>query len=412
MRLLIPPSLRFRPFRLLWFGLMVSIAGSQMQFWALLWHIRQLAGEETAAIALGGIGLARIIPLGIFSLIGGVAADRWNRRATMAVTQTVMMGVALTLAILSFQDRLTLWHIYALTAVQAIAQAFDLPARQAITPNLVPRVHLSNAFSLTSIAFQVGAIAGPALSGQVIGYLGLPYAYLINTITFGALLIALAMMGEIPQDRFDRTAAVTGIEAIREGIRFLRGRPIIFSSMVLDFFATFFSSANALMPIFAADILRVGEIGYGWLSSAQAIGATAAAMVVSQLERLRKQGPILLGSVVLFGLATIAFGFSTSFALSMATLMVIGGSDSVSAIIRNTVRQVRTPDNLRGRMVSINQLFFIGGPQLGEIEAGLVAQLLGAPFAVVSGGAACILSVWWIARRWPQLRAYSHETGD
>jgi MFS family permease len=391
---------------------MVSIAGSQMQFWALLWHIRLLAGEETAPIALGGIGLARIVPLAIFSLLGGVAADRRNRRATMAVTQTAMLLIALVLMVLSFQDRLTLWHIYILTALQAIAQSFDLPARQAMTPNLVPRPLLSNAFSMTSIAFQVGSIAGPALTGQVIAHLGLPYVYLINAATYVVLLIALALMGEIPQDRFDRTQAVTGIEAIREGIRFLRSRPVILSSMVLDFFATFFSSANALMPIFAADILHVGEVGYGWLVSAQAIGATAAAMVVSQLDGLRKQGPVLLGSVVVFGLATIAFGYSTSYAFSMAALMMIGGSDSVSAIIRNTIRQVSTPDNLRGRMVSINQMFFIGGPQLGEIEAGLAAQVWGAPFAVVSGGVLCILSVWWLARRWPQLRAYSHETGD
>ena len=155
MKLHIPPSLRFRPFRLLWFGLMVSIAGSQMQFWSLLWHIRQLMGEENAAIALGGIGLARILPLAIFSLLGGLAADRWNRRTTMAITQTAMMGIAGALTVLSFRGELALWHIYALTALQAIATSFDLPARQAMTPNLVPRVHISNAFSLISIAITL-----------------------------------------------------------------------------------------------------------------------------------------------------------------------------------------------------------------------------------------------------------------
>ncbi|HUF40279.1 MAG TPA: MFS transporter [Anaerolineales bacterium] len=412
MRLHIPPSLRSRPFRLLWLGLMISIAGAQMQFWALLWNIRLLAGEEFAPIALGGIGLARLIPLGVFSLIGGVTADRRNRRAVMAVSQTSMALVALTLAALSFQGQLALWQIYGLTALQAVAGAFDLPARQSLTPNLVPQIHLSNAFSLTSIAYQVGSIAGPAMSGIVIANLGLQYTYLINAATFLAVLLALALMGQVPQDRYDRSPGSSGIEAVREGFRFLKGRPIILSSMVLDFFATFFSSANALLPIFAADILKVGAVGYGWLSAAQSIGATTAAVIISQLEGLRRQGPVLLGAVVLFGLATIGFGVSTSFVASMLALMVIGGSDSVSAIIRNTIRQVRTPDNLRGRMVSINQLFFVGGPQLGEIEAGAVAQLLGAPFAVVSGGVACILSVLWIARRWPQLRQYSHETGD
>lgn len=406
MRLHIPPSLHSRPFRLLWSGLLVSVMGSQMQFWALLWHIRELSDEP---IALGGIGLARIIPLAVFSLLGGVVADAWNRRYVMAVTQSVQIAVALALTVLSFRGVLGLWHIYALTAVQAVAGAFDLPARQALTPNLVPARHLSNAFSMTSIAFQTGSIIGPALSGAVIAGAGLPYTYLANAFTFAAVLLALGLMGPIPQDNAGVLDGSSGLAAIKDGIRFLSTRPIIFSSMLLDFFATFFSSANALMPIFARDILHVGATGYGWLSAAQSVGATAAALILSQVQDLRRQGPVLLVSVVSFGAATILFGFSTAFALSMAGLILIGASDSVSAIIRNTVRQVRTPDSLRGRMVSINQLFFVGGPQLGEIEASLVAQLLGAPFAVISGGAACILSVVWVSRRWPQLHRYSHE---
>ncbi len=380
-----------------------------MQFSALLWHIRELSNVERAAIALGAVGLARLVPVVIFSLIGGVVADRSNRRTVMFITQSSMAIIALILGLLTLTGQTALWHIYLLTALQAVAQAFDLPARQSITPNLVPADQLPNAFSMTSIAFQTGSIAGPALSGLIIAYWGLPYTYILNAISFLAVIFALIKMGDIPQQIDPSKNRTTGIQSIKEGILFLSERPIIFSSMLLDFFATFFSSANTLMPIFARDILHVGEIGYGWLSAGQSIGATLAAVTISQMDRIRKQGPVLLWSVVLFGVATIVFGVSTGFALSMLGLILMGVADSVSVVIRNTVRQLNTPDHMRGRMVSINQIFFMGGPQLGEIEAGIVAQLWGAPFAVISGGVGCILAVWWIAQRWPQLRAYQGE---
>ncbi|MCB9134912.1 MAG: MFS transporter [Anaerolineales bacterium] len=409
MPLHIPPSLRHRRFRLLWAGLMISVTGSQMQFAALLWHIRELSTAEKAALALGTVGLARLIPVVIFSLIGGVVADRQNRRTVMFITQSSMAVIAVILGVLTLNQQITLWHIYLLTAIQAVAQAFDLPARQAITPNLVPGDQLPNAFSMTSIAFQTGSIVGPALSGIVIASLGLSYAYFINAVSFLAVIFALIRMGEIPQ-KFDASKQrVSGLQSIKEGIKFLSERPIIFSSMLLDFFATFFSSANTLMPIFAKDILHVGEIGYGWLSAGQSIGATLAALVISQMDQIRKQGPVLLASVVVFGLATVVFGVSTVFVVSMVGLILMGAADSVSVVIRNTIRQLRTPDHMRGRMVSMNQLFFMGGPQLGEIEAGIVAQLWGAPFAVITGGIGCILATWWVAHRWPQLRTYQGE---
>lgn len=385
---------------------MISIVGTQMQFSALLWHISEISDQP---LALGAIGLARIIPVAIFSLIGGVIADRQNRRTVMFITQTSMAIMALILGILTLRGTITLWHIYVLTALNAVASAFDLPARQAITPNLVPGDQLPNAFSMTSIAFQVGSIAGPALSGVVIAYGGLSYAYLINAVSFLAVIYALILMGDIPQQPQPAGPRVSGWQSIKEGVQFLSKRPIIFSSMLLDFFATFFSSANTLMPIFAKDILHVGAQGYGWLSAGQSIGATLAALVISQMDQIRRQGPILLGAVVVFGFATILFGVSGVFAVSMLGLIFMGAADSVSTVIRNTVRQLRTPDNMRGRMVSINQMFFMGGPQLGEIEAGLVAQAFGAPFAVVTGGIGCILAVTWVAYRWPQLRTYEGE---
>ena len=414
----LPPSLRHRKYRLLWFGLMISIAGSQMQVWSLFWHIRTLTDQP---IALGGIGLARILPIIVFSLVGGALADIANRRRILFITQSVMALVALALALLTLTGQISLWHIYALTALQAVAISFDSPSRQALVPNLVPARDLPNAFSMSSLAMHTGAIAGPALSGIVIAYLGQSYTYLINAVSFLAVLLALLLMGNVEQQvqptsrlsssplRQPPDRSAINLASIREGIRFILGQPIILSTMVLDFFATFFSSANTLMPIFARDILHVGALEYGWLSSAQSIGAVAVALTISQLSQIRRQGPVFLMAVIVYGLATIFFGISRVFALAMLGLILMGAADGVSTIIRNTIRQLQTPDYIRGRMTSVNMIFFMGGPQLGEVEAGLVAQLFGAPFAVVSGGIGCILAVIAIARRWPQIARFNGD---
>ncbi len=382
---------------------MISLAGSQMQVWALFWHIRTLTASP---LALGGMGLARILPVFVFSLIGGSFADTVNRRTILFVTQTVMALVALVLGLLTLAGHIQLWHIYFLTALQAVAVSFDTPARQAVVPNLVPAKDLPNAFSMTSIANQAGSIVGPALSGLIIAYWGLSYIYIINAISFLAVILALGMMGTIPQQAQPVKQPAVNMTAIREGIQFIISHPIILSTMVIDFFATFFSSANTLMPIFARDVLGVGAIQYGWLSAAQSIGALLAALVVSQVKEIRQQGPAFLVSVGIFGLATIAFGLSPTVTFAMLALIVVGAADTVSTIIRNTIRQLQTPDYIRGRMTGINQIFFMGGPQLGEVEAGLVAQFLGAPFAIISGGVGCLIAVAWIMRRWPQLRLY------
>ncbi len=400
----IPPSLRHRRFRLLWSGLLVSAAGGRMQFWALLWHIRVLTDQP---IALGAIGAARIIPIVIFSLFGGLTADTFDRRRILFFTQSVRMGVALMLSWLTFSGQISLWHIYTLTVIDAIAHSFGLPARQSLTPNLVPPHDLPNAFSMQSMAFTVGSIVGPALSGLVIGYLGQTWVYSINAVSYVALFLALILMGPVGQQiTLQRSGTKGNWLAIREGVEFILNHPIILSSMILDFFATFFSSANALLPIFARDILGVSEIGYGWLSAAQSVGAALTSVIISQIDSLRRQGVILLLAVVSYGIWTLVFGISRSYVISFIALAMMGASDTVSMIIRNTIRQLQTPDYIRGRMTSINQIFFMGGPQLGEVEAGLVAQFLGAPFAVITGGLGCILAVGWIARRWPQLRTY------
>ncbi len=405
MKIKIPPALKHYRYRYLWFGLLISIAGSQMQSAAIHWHIRDLSGVPDP-MALGGIGLARILPVIIFSIIGGAVADNYNRRNILFVTQSILALQALVLAYLTFSGSITIQYIYILTAIQASAMAFDLPARQSLVPNLVPRDILPSAFSMNTIAFNVGAIGGPLLFGFVPeGALG--YAYIINSISFVAVLIALFLMGDVPQNV--NQAGGINISAMWDGVRFIFKRPLISSTMLMDFIATFFASANTMLPIVARDILNVGKTGFVWLTSAQAIGSVGAGLVVSQFPKIRKQGQLFFGSILIFGLATILFGFSTTFTLAMIALFLIGAADAVSTVIRNTIRQMQTPDHIRGRMTSVSQIFFMGGPQLGEVEAGLVAVAFGVPFAIISGGVGCILGLGFVAWKWPQLSKYNGD---
>jgi len=403
----VPPALKHRRFVLFWLSMMISTAGSQMMLWALFWHLRTLSDQP---IVVSGIGVARVLPILILSLIGGLVADMYNRRHVMFISQIVMTLVSLTFGLLTYFGIIQIWHMYILTAIQAAALAFDMPARQSLTPNLVPREDLPSAFSLNSMSFNIGSVVGPGLSGLVIASMGQSWTYFLDAISFGAVILSLILIGDVKQD-INPLVRQQGInlEAIKEGIAFIRSQPIILSSMILDFFATFFSSANTLLPFVARDILKVGAVEYGWLSAAQPVGAVGIGLIFSQKARVKKQGKLLLWSVVVFGLATIAFGLSTSLWITLLSLVVIGGSDAVSTILRNTIRQLITPDSMRGRMVSINQIFFMGGPQLGEIEAGMVAQALGTPMAILTGGLGCILAVIWIGRHWPALPGYSGE---
>jgi len=404
MMLNIPPSLRHKQFSYLWFGQAISVVGSQMQVWALFWHIDLITRQP---LALGMVGAARVVPIIIFSVFGGAYADLLDRRKLMFVTQTSQAFLALLLYYLTISDQIQLWHIYLITALQAVAFAFDIPARQALIPNLVPRQTLPNALSMSSIASQLGSIVGPAMSGLVIAGWGLSYTYLINGLSFGSVLIALILMGNVQQDRSIKLEHRRVDKVmIREGLSFTFSNPLILSSMVLDFVATFFASANTLMPIFAREVLGVGAKGYGLLSAAQSAGAVAAAFIMSQIKEIQHQGRVLMLAVVGFGIATIIFGVSRIFWLSWFGLALAGASDTVSMVIRQTIRQLQTPDKLRGRMTSVNQIFFAGGPQLGEIEAGIVGQLFGVQWAAISGGIACIIGVAAITKIWPQLPRY------
>jgi MFS family permease len=406
MALHIPPALQNRRFLFLWSGLLISIAGSQMQLTALFWHIRTLTGNPDP-LALGGIGLARILPVIVFSFLSGPVADAFNRRTILFVTQTLLTLIALALAVLTFLDHIQLWHIYALTALQAAVVAFDLPARQAMVPNLVPSQDLPNAFSMTSIASNVGSVLGPMLAGVVIASLGQGYTYFFNAVSFLAVIAALVAIGTVAQER--HSSAGVNLTAARDGFRFIFSRPMILSTMFLDFIATFFASANTMMPIVARDILKIGEVGYGFLSAAQPVGSVLAALIVSQVHSLRRQGPVIIWAVVAFGAATVIFGLAHFFVLAILALILMGAADAVSTIIRNTIRQLQTPDHIRGRMTAVNQIFFQGGPQLGEVEAGVVAQLFGVPFCLISGGIGCIVGMLIVLSKWPQLRNYDRE---
>lgn len=403
----IPPAFKYRQYVLLWVGLAISIIGSQMQVWALFWHIDQLTQQP---LALGMVGAARVVPIFVFSIFGGAVADLFDRRRLIFVTQSFQAFLSLMLFYLTATQQIQLWHIYTITALQAVAFSFDLPARQALVPNLVPREVLPNALTMSSIAFQLGSILGPAASGLMIAGFGLQFTYLFDAISFGAVILALILMGEIKQDRSLRqTHTHVDFEMIRDGLKFTFGHPLILSSMILDFLATFFVSANTLLPIFAREVLGVGAEGYGLLSAAQSSGALLAALVLSQFKQIKHQGRTLLVSVVLFGLAAVLFGSSEFFWLSWLALAFMGASDTVSMVIRNTIRQLQTPDSLRGRMTSINQIFFAGGPQLGEIEAGVVGQIWGVQMAAITGGIACVLGVGVVAKVWPQIGRYQGD---
>jgi MFS family permease len=400
----LPPAFRSRPFLMYWIGHLISFMGSQMQLWAMYWQLRILSDQP---LVISGIGLVRFLPVVFLSLFAGVVADRFDRRKLTVLTQTAQGLIALILGLKTAQGAMTLWMLFGLVAMQTVAVVFDVPARQALIPSLVPREDLPSAYSLTSIASKVGGILGPVIAGLVIAFLGVQWAYWFNAVSFLAVIAALVLMGNV-QVKMETKSFVlrrTFID-MREGIDFILNSPIILSAMILDFFGTFFSSANTLLPFVAQDILHVGPIQYGWLSASQSIGTLIIAVYLSQKSNLHRQGALIAISVAGFGMATILFGVSTSFLLTTLALILIGFFDGLSTIIRNTVRQLLTPEAMRGRMMSITQIFFRGGPQLGEMEAGLVAQALGVPFAIVSGGVGCVIASWVVVKKFPQLWNY------
>jgi len=405
-------ALQHRNYRLIWLGLLASMTGSTMQNAALLWHVSLLVPPDRKGLALGIVGLVKVAPIVVLSMVSGVVADAWNRRRLMLFTQTGSAIVAIALAATAFAGVSHVWPVYALAALGAAVATFDLPARQALVPMLVPREHLPNAISLNTIMFQAASVAGPSLGGLMIAAGGVAWTYVFNALSFVFVIGALLMMRNVPERQPSEGGSRDDVSwhAALEGLRFVFSQPLIRSTMLLDFFATFFSSATALLPIFAQDILHVGAKGYGWLYAAPAVGAVAtSAAMIPLTPRIDHRGQVLLWAIVVFGLATVVFGVSPWFWLTFLCLALTGAADTISIIIRNIVRQLETPDRLRGRMIGVNMVFFIGGPQLGEFEAGVVASWLGAVVSVVSGGLGCLLATGWVAAATPALRRYRAE---
>lgn len=392
-------SLQHRDFRFYWSGQAVSTAGSMMQTAAVAWQVYLLTHS---AIALGLIGLFRVIPIVVFSLVGGVVADVVDRRRLMMVTQTVLMSVSITLAVLTLSGAVQVWMVYLLTGGAAAASAFDNPARQSMVPSLVPRGHLANALSLNSTIFQLANVIGPSLAGIIIAGSGVATVYLLDAVSFLAVLTVLFIIRPPP---VLGAVAHISVHAALEGLRFVRRTPILLSTMLLDFVATFFGSAMALLPIFAHDVLRVGSLGYGILYAAPSAGAILAGVFMAfRAGRIRHQGQTILVAVAAYGVFTVLFGLSHIFLLSLLCLAGTGAADTVSMVLRQTLRQLVTPDALRGRMTSVSMIFFMGGPQLGELEAGVVARAIGAPLSVMTGGAAAVLctvliGIWSVGLR-------------
>lgn len=405
------PALQSRNYRLLWLSLLISFSGSMMQNATVLWHVALLVPPEQKALTLGLVGLVRIVPVIFFSLLGGVMADAVDRRKVLLVTQSLLTLFALTLSVLTFSGLQSVWPIFALTALSAAANSFDQPARVALIPNLVPRAHLANAISLNSTMFQLAAVIGPALSGIVIAQLSIGWVYLFNAISFLGVIGVLLLMRDAPTKATPGQRNDVSLGAAWEGLRYVFSAPLIRATMLLDFFATFFASASALLPIFAQDILRVGPEGYGVLVSAPALGAfiTSAVMTVFT-DRIHQRGWAVILSVMGYGLATIIFGFSQWFWLTWLCLFLTGVTDMISVVFRNIIRQLTTPDHLRGRMTSVSMIFFMGGPQLGELEAGLVANWWGAPVSVITGGIACLLATFITTVKSPEMQAYHKDT--
>lgn len=396
-------ALKIPVFRNYLLGSFVSEIGNQMQVVAVAWQVYILTRNP---VSLGLIGVANLLPIILFSLIGGLIADKIDRRKLLLVSQSAQAILALVLFLLSNLALINPLLIYLILFLVATAQSFSIPARQAVIPHLVPKQYFMNAISLGTLQFQTATMIGPAIAGFLIGGVGVSVVYFVNALSFLFFIGAIFTIN-VSLQKHDPEDVGLNLSSIGEGIKFVLSTPILYVTMILDFLATFFGTANILMPVFAEDVLHVGAQGLGFLYAAPAIGGVVAGLLVAALHhKIKHQGKIIIGSVVLYGIATIAFGLSKVLPLSLVFLVLVGFGDMTSTIIRNTIRQIVTPDHLRGRMASVTRIFFQGGPQLGEMEAGFLAKLVGGPVSVVVGGVGVILITSLIVLKSKALRNY------
>lgn len=381
-------SLRHRNFRLFWTGQMVSLIGTWMQSVAQGWLVLTLTNS---AFLLGLVGAIGSLPVLFLALPGGVAADRFDKRRLLMATQSTAMALALALAALTYFNIVKIWQVVALAAISGSVFAFDAPSRQAFTIELVGKDDLLNAIALNSAIFNAARILGPALAGVLIGFIGMAGCFLINGISF---LAVIAGLWQIKRERPEPRAGVSAWREMREGLDYAWNQPVIRSLVtVVAVFSVFGMPYALLMPIFARDVLGVGARGLGFLMTANGVGALSGALGLAVMGKSRGRGRLVLAAGVTFSLALAAFSFSRSYALSLTLLPFVGWAMvSLTATI-NTLLQTTVPDGLRGRVMSMFTFVFMGMMPFGSLLAGTTAQRFTAPLAIRGGAAVCLLTV-------------------
>lgn len=393
-------ALQFSDFRLLVVGAFLSMFGRQMLTVAIGWELYE---RTSSALVLGGVGLAQVIPLIALFLPAGYIADRYNRKQVVIISQVVLVLASLALTVLSYLHG-SLFLIYACLAVMGGAQSFSNPASSALVAQAVPEYAYENATTWRSSVAQLSSVIGPASGGFLIGLLhGATFVYVLSGLTSVVFILLLLQMRATHQPQKSAKNQRT-LSSLMGGISFLGSTPVMLAAITLDLFAVLLGGATALLPIFARDILHVGPIGLGWLQAADSLGAVCMALFLAHRPPFQHAGRALLLAVAGFGLATIIFGLSHWFWLSLPMLFLLGACDNISVVVRSTLLLVRTPDEMRGRVGAVSSLFIGTSNQLGGFESGLVAQLFGPVVSVVVGGIGTILVVGLIAWRWPEMR--------
>ncbi len=391
-------ALVHRDFTLIWSGQFISRVGTQIQTVALGWLVYDLTGS---AALLGGIALARAIPTILLSLFGGTLADQVDRRWLLLISQTTLalFSALLAIAIQAGMTNITL--LYAFAALTAAASAVSVPTTQAFIPALVDRERLANALTINVLASNVAAVVGPAVGGLVIGSLGVAAAYWIDAASFFVVVAALiAMRSRVAPAPLPRR----GLGALLDGLTFVRERPVLWQLMVIDFLAVLFASRFGLLPVFAETVLKIGAQGLGLLYAAVSFGAVIGSALFAFLPQPKRPGRLVALTILAYGGVLAVFGLAHSFVVALLLLAASGGLDAVSSALRQTARQLATPDRLRGRVGALASTFAIGGPRLGDFQAGMVASVFGAGNAMFIGGAGCLLmalsSRWWARPLW------------
>jgi len=395
-----------RDFRLLWVGRVAAVLGIQIQSSALLWQVYEIARRDhpvaEASLYLGLVGLCQFLPLLALTLPAGAMADRRDRKTTVTLSILVEGGCALAFLAMAIHGHPPLWGLLAVAAVFGAARAFLAPASQAFLPMVVGRRALPPAIAAQSIAFQTGAIAGPALGGVIVGF-SVPGAYGVALAMFAIGFASLVLIRTSGKPAVSPTR-VSPFDQVREGLAYVWNTKIVLGAISLDLIVVLLAGVALLTPIFAADILHVGAVGFGLLRAAFGAGALLMALYLSRFPIVKHGGKWMFGAVAVFGLCTLAFGLSTSVWLSGAMLFVGGAADMISVNIRQTLIQLATPDHMRGRVSSVSMLFIGASNELGEAWSGVAVRLLGPIGAAVYGGLGALTATGLWARWFPALR--------